>query len=634
MKHSPLIFLVFGLMSWAWLSGTWIAAAILLSFIFISKLSVWRWQITQAQFHRWGDLCSLLIVMMLVYVYVLKSINQPIFIVLKWLPVLFAPVLLAQLFSNQQKLPLGSLFYSMRKQADKQPRYIDFQPSYAALTVLSAGAANTQNNAYFILSVALFLGVLFVAKPKQSPLFLWLIVIVFAVVSSFFAQQGLRKLHQHIEEQSVEWLSQWNSDPFKSQTSIGDIGDLKLSDKIVFRVKTSAPLLLHQASYNMYFGQQWSASKRVFTYNNPDKPLAQEKLQHLEILQSFKRKEILALPDGVDEITGLEGATLEYTEFGVVKITDAPSFARYQVAYTGFKKSKANRFDTKLPKQHLDWLESLSQKMQLSDLESPQQTSDKIKRYFRKNFYYSLFLGVDSDADSALRSFILERQAGHCEYFAVATVFLLRQAGIPARLANGYMVDEYDEQTQQYIVRRRHAHAWAIAHINGVWQAVDSTPSQWLAMEADNASWLQPLSDAWSNIVLQFKQWQLNRTEDQGNLIWMSVVLLLMLYLVWRIYSAKRQLNRIKAKSSQLLEFDLQGLDSEFYLLEQHLNNTPQARQANESIQQWVLRVQVPILKDCYHWHYQLRFDPRGLSVTHWQQLQQQVKAWLGNENA
>ena len=73
--------------------------------------------------------------------------------------------------------------------------------------------------------------------------------------------------------------------------------------------------------------------------------------------------------------------------------------------------------------------------------------------------------------------------SGHCEYFAAASVFLLRQAGIPARLANGYVVEEYNPEQNLYIVRSRHAHAWAIAYINGVWQIVDSTPSQWLEME-------------------------------------------------------------------------------------------------------------------------------------------------------
>lgn len=153
-------------------------------------------------------------------------------------------------------------------------------------------------------------------------------------------------------------------------------------------------------------------------------------------------------------------------------------------------------------------------------------------------------MGAQTDADLALRDLMLKRKAGHCEYFAAATVLLLRQAGIPARLANGYAVDEYDSRLDLYIVRSRHAHAWAIAYINGVWLVVESTPSQWLAMETEHAGLWQPLTDGWSNFVFQFKQWQLQQSQHKNAKLGLLAVLLLAICLAWRIYSAKRKLKR------------------------------------------------------------------------------------------
>ena len=150
---------------------------------------------------------------------------------------------------------------------------------------------------------------------------------------------------------------------------------------------------------------------------------------------------------------------------GAVKASLPPQYANYQAWYDGRRTGKPGKFDLRLPKQHLDWLQQYAEHMQLAG-QPPAAVALNIKRYFQERFFYSLYLGKDADSDSALRKFMLERHAGHCEYFAAATVFLLRYAGIPARLANGYSVSEYDSNQNLYIVRSRHAHAWALAFID------------------------------------------------------------------------------------------------------------------------------------------------------------------------
>jgi hypothetical protein len=72
-----------------------------------------------------------------------------------------------------------------------------------------------------------------------------------------------------------------------------------------------------------------------------------------------------------------------------------------------------------------------------------------------------------------------------------------------------------------------------------------------------------------------------------------------------------------------------QGSDSEFYLIEQQLQETQDARAKHESIQEWVKRLQQPELTALYQWHYQLRFDPKGLLPENRTQFQQQVNSWL-----
>jgi hypothetical protein len=652
--NTDLLLLGFSLLSWGWLSQTWLTAGGLLLAIAAAKYSARRWQISPRQFYRCGDLSVLLVILLLADVYILQPVDLPIYVLLKWLPVLFAPALFAQLFSDNQKLPLGALFYSLRKQPIEQPgttgvkppytalynresgvirlfREIDFILPYAGLTILSAGAANVQTSAYFIVTVMLFIGILGSIRPKHSPVPIWLLSIGLVIVASHFGYHGLRQLQTIVEEKSVAWLSGWQTDPFKSQTSIGDVGALKLSDRIEFRLKADAPLLLHQASYDIYLGQNWTASQRLFTAENPVTQIENGRLKRLEILQQFDRDAILALPDGVVNITGLDDAYLQYTELGAIKASLPPKFIRYQVFYTGQRTGAPGKFDLQIPKQHLDWLRQLSGALKLEG-QAPVAIARQIKSYFQRNFYYSLYLGAEKDADLALKDFMLKRKAGHCEYFAAATVLLLRQAGIPARLANGYAVDEYDRRHDLYIVRSRHAHAWAIAYIHGVWQAVDSTPAQWLAMETEHASLWRPLTDAWSNCVFYFRQWQLQQSDRQHAELKLLAALLLALYLAWRLYAARQTLNPTRqADKTPAAKPIAQGLDSEFYLIEQHLQHTAQARQANESMQQWVERLQLPDLNRLYKLHYRLRFDPIGLSGEQRRQLQQQITEWLKN---
>jgi hypothetical protein len=193
------------------------------------------------------------------------------------------------------------------------------------------------------------------------------------------------------------------------------------------------------------------------------------------------------------------------------------------------------------------------------------------------------------------------------------------------------VVEEYDPQQDLYIVRRRHAHAWAIAYINGFWQIVDSTPSQWLTMENEQASLFQPINDWFSKQLFMFKQWRLQQ-DEQENPIWLSAAALLALYILWRVYSARRQLthkNKAIDSTGKLNSAVYQGMDSEFYFITQQFQGTEYEKSHAESIQEWIKRLQIPQLNEMYKLHYQLRFDPCGLSLAHRKQLQQQVNNWL-----
>jgi hypothetical protein len=225
---------------------------------------------------------------------------------------------------------------------------------------------------------------------------------------------------------------------------------------------------------------------------------------------------------------------------------------------------------------------------------------------------------------------MLKTRTGHCEYFAVATVLLLRKAKIPARLATGYSVSEYNRQLGLYAVRSRHAHAWAQAWINGNWVAVDSTPMQWSDMEADNASLWQSVTDTWSNAIFYVEQWYQQLSEQQRLQVKLTGSLMLGIYLFLRLILSKdEKAMKITNSSSDEIQPDAQGLDSDFYLIEQLLATTTWGRLPKESMQQWVLRINQPELTALYRLHYQYRFDPNGLNCDQRQLLRFEVAQYL-----
>ncbi|MDF1693365.1 MAG: DUF3488 and transglutaminase-like domain-containing protein [Zhongshania sp.] len=95
--------------------------------------------------------------------------------------------------------------------------------------------------------------------------------------------------------------------------------------------------------------------------------------------------------------------------------------------------------------------------------------------YFKQNaFIYTLTpsrLGQNS-----VDEFLFNTRQGFCEHFAGSFVFLMRAAGVPARIVVGYQGGEFNDRDGYLLVHQSDAHAWAEVYIDGQgWQRVDPT---------------------------------------------------------------------------------------------------------------------------------------------------------------
>ncbi len=78
--------------------------------------------------------------------------------------------------------------------------------------------------------------------------------------------------------------------------------------------------------------------------------------------------------------------------------------------------------------------------------------------------------------DDPVDEFLFDSRRGFCEHYASAFVFLMRAAGIPARIVTGYQGGEMNPQSDYFIVRQSDAHAWAEVWLpQQGWRRIDPT---------------------------------------------------------------------------------------------------------------------------------------------------------------
>ena len=97
-----------------------------------------------------------------------------------------------------------------------------------------------------------------------------------------------------------------------------------------------------------------------------------------------------------------------------------------------------------------------------------------LEQFRSQSYYYTLTpprLGSDG-----VDEFLFDTKRGFCGHYAMATAFVLRAAGIPARLVTGYLGGEWNPRGNYLAVHQFDAHAW-VEYLDegGKWQRIDPT---------------------------------------------------------------------------------------------------------------------------------------------------------------
>ena len=337
-------------------------------------------------------------------------------------------------------------------------------------------------------------GLVFAATPRIEPL----------RRMQAFAAMGLDKRRPR-----AEFVAQ-----FTENVSLGFFGSLKQSGARVLRVRplgnredgAAAPwpaLRVRGGSFDTLYGRRWSKTNSRFRYQvgQGSYQTAQGKawtprrggrlLFPAERVPAAPEAEITVYPLASAVLFSLgslsavgeprAGAWFDHTDtayfgssyLGGVQYQVYPGTARgFGPFIEGYDRLVRERF-LQLPPGEDPRVRALSQRL-IRDARSPREAVRAVEEHLRRDYAYSTY---SRDASKDLAGFLFGDRTGNCEYFATAAVILLRHAGIPARLATGFLTEDWNEYGRFYDVRQAHAHAWGEALVDGRWLVVDGTPS-------------------------------------------------------------------------------------------------------------------------------------------------------------
>jgi hypothetical protein len=647
---------------WGWQTGLWIVAVLIAIVLCSSFYISLRWTVTTARVTRVADFCTVLSLVLGAYLYLTHGNPRAIILFFQWLPVLFLPLALAHAYGSAQRMNLSTLFWSLRRRPPARPATFDPWWPYYALWIVAASAANGRDEWFYAGLVALVGWPLVRIRPWSYRVGTWGVTFSLAIGLGYGFHYGLNSAQVWLEAAVPEWVSASGSrtDPYRATTDLGHIGKLKESDAIVLRVTVpnattdaKPPALLHRASYNSYFDAAWLARGVPFapvaSGRNNRWPLAADSADAARVTihdYSARPNPVLSLPTGTVAIEELNAISAQRHALGAVQIAREPGYFSYTAVYAGEAAldGAPTAEDTRVPLKEREAFEALALEMGIKALvqKRPAAATDAVKQFFANGYRYATYQKSAPVLGSPIVDFLHRAKSGHCEYFATATVLLLRAGGIPARYATGFAVHEKSELENAYIVRARHAHAWARAWVNGAWIDIDTTPPSWLAVEAADSSAWSAITDGWS--WAHFRAAQAWASSDRRQLLVRALMVMfpLVLWLTWRLYRSRHPVKNNQLK--HILTSNLSaGADAGLYRIEQRLAHLGWGRRSHETNQDWLARlkrdaVDAPIdsalLAQVVALHNRQRFDPQGLDETQRAQLKVLTSQWLARHAA
>jgi transglutaminase-like putative cysteine protease len=339
----------------------------------------------------------------------------------------------------------------------------------------------------------------------------------------------------------------------------GSVGQLILSDDLAFRADfAGAPPPLDTLYWRglvlwRFDGQAWTAAsmrQRPAAEGVPDSAdaagSAADMVDYNITLEPTRQRWLFALDRGVS-IDARDGIRRSIDgEFVSTQVLDQ------RMRYHARSRLPGRRgADDAGPLDPLTWQLALalppgnpqarSLAAQWADLPPAERISAALKLFGRAPFAYTL--EPEPLQDQQIDDFLFRTHRGFCEHYAGSFVFLMRAAGVPARVVVGYLGGEVNAVSGDIIVRQSDAHAWAEVWLDGRgWVRVDPTAavapqrverglaaavpaSEFRSRRAEEPAWLRNVRWGLDGLISGWNRWVLgyDRSRQARLFAWLGL---------------------------------------------------------------------------------------------------------------
>ena len=613
---TPRFFIGSAVLFWGWQVHTLWVAICLAVILESARMLKTKFDFKSSDFNKFVDISTVFLAGTIVAALSIDA-QKAIWVLLKWLPLVFSPIIAAQEFSINGRIDSQSFFFATRKKKKfKQvdSREIDVSFFYSFFCILSAGTANTKGQLFYFCVVLFFIWALWQVRSKRVAFFLWAGCIFVAIISGYAGHKAIRHTSMKMNQWMMEYYaSYYDANPFKSFTALGEITKLKLSDKIMLRVSfqeytKGRTYLLQTATFNRFVISNWfsrfrfetvePAKDKTFWQINPSEKNIQKMTFYL---RPVRKRAILSLPFGVVSISDMKAGSCEKNLVQSVRIEDGPSLIKGVVSYTDRLSydAKPRENDLLIPEKEIPAIVKIVDELALKN-KSENEILKMVKNYFLTEYTYSLDLKGKGTFETPLQNFLSHTKAGHCEFFATAAALILRQVNIPSRYTTGYIAHEYSYLGNHMVVRQKDAHAWVKVFINGQWENFDTTPPSFL--QADR----QTIKSSLIKDFLSFLGFKLSQLRHETGAKLMNqyglwLILPLGLLLLFRLRRSNR-IKRIRVPDKRQEDGKHKNPDISFHLIENTLSQKGFVRYPHETYSSWLDRIEHHFgSKDIHH---------------------------------
>ena len=164
---------------WGWQTGQWAVAIACALALEAPALTTRRVAVMAERQKRIADLALVLTAMVGVGCYIAYGNPRAIVLLFQWLPVLFMPVGLLQVWGGEKAISLDVLFWSLRRQRESAAFHLGY--AYFLMWLVGACAANQRGDAGTLALAALGAWALWNARRARGARALWAGEIVHAL---------------------------------------------------------------------------------------------------------------------------------------------------------------------------------------------------------------------------------------------------------------------------------------------------------------------------------------------------------------------------------------------------------------------------------------------------------------------